>query len=102
MLLRSGSNSQLVRIFAQHADLDSAVNHSGWPPQGDEVSLSLLESQTLDVTPTFRQEDFNLESFCFVNWLGVSDGSTGASDESVCLFLYQVRLEYQCHCLYPY
>ncbi|KAI0871489.1 hypothetical protein GGS24DRAFT_59225 [Hypoxylon argillaceum] len=89
VLLRSGSNSQLVRIFAQHADLDSAVNHSGWPPQGDEVSLSLLESQTLDVTPTFRQEDFNLESFCFVNWLGVSDGSTGASDESVCLFLYQ-------------
>ncbi|KAJ8126302.1 hypothetical protein O1611_g7335 [Lasiodiplodia mahajangana] len=90
LLLRSGSNSQLVRIFAHHVDLDTAIDRSGWPPQRDQVSLSLLDSQPLDVTPTFREEDFNLESYCFVNMLEVSDDSTvDSDDESLCLFLYQ-------------
>ncbi|KAJ8123679.1 hypothetical protein ONZ43_g426 [Nemania bipapillata] len=89
VLLKSGTHSQLVRIVAQHADLDVAIKNSGWPPQGDEGSLSLLESQALDVAPTFREEDFNLESLCFVNWPQVGDGSTAGSDESICLFLYQ-------------
>ncbi|KAI1129575.1 hypothetical protein F5Y10DRAFT_147829 [Nemania abortiva] len=89
MLLKSGSNSRLVRIVAHHVDLDSATKHSGWPPQSDRVSLSLLESQPLDVTPTFREEDFNLESLCFVNTLESSGDSAAGSDEGVCLLLYQ-------------
>ncbi|KAI0477009.1 hypothetical protein F4859DRAFT_70846 [Xylaria cf. heliscus] len=83
VLLKSGSTPQLVRVFARHADLNSAVRRSGSSPEGLDVSLSLLGSQPLDVAPTFREEEFKMKSICFVNDL------TPGSDERVCLFLYQ-------------
>ncbi|TGJ87437.1 hypothetical protein E0Z10_g1358 [Xylaria hypoxylon] len=81
VLLKSGPNSQLIRFVAQHADLDSAINHSSSSSEAHEVSLSLLDSQPLDVTPTFRKEDFNLKSVCFVSLPEASDDSTVGSDE---------------------
>ncbi|KAI0194366.1 hypothetical protein EV127DRAFT_216888 [Xylaria flabelliformis] len=89
VLLKSGATSQLVRIFARHADLDSAIKHSGSSPEVHGVTLSLLDSQPLDVAPTFRDEDFNMKSLCFVNLLEAGDDSTHGSDERLCLFLYQ-------------
>ncbi|KAI1203199.1 hypothetical protein F5X97DRAFT_160688 [Nemania serpens] len=89
MLLKSGPSSQPVRIVAQHVDLDSAMKNSGSLSQAQEVSLSLLGSQPLDVTPTFLEENFHLKSGCFVKVLGGDDGSTSSSDEGLCLFLYQ-------------
>ncbi|KAI1354583.1 hypothetical protein F5Y01DRAFT_254763 [Xylaria sp. FL0043] len=86
--LKSGSNLHLVRILAKHADLDSAIKHSSSPPQGHEVSLSLLDTQPLDVTPTFREENFTLKSICFVSVPEAGDDSTGGA-EGICLFLYQ-------------
>ncbi|KAI1115020.1 hypothetical protein F5Y14DRAFT_143046 [Nemania sp. NC0429] len=89
MLLRYGPSSQLVRIVAQHVDLDSAVKDSGSLLQGQEISLSLLGSQPLDVTPTFQEEDFYLKSVCLVKNVESGDDSTIGSDEGLCLFLYQ-------------
>ncbi|GAP87735.1 putative C6 zinc finger domain-containing protein [Rosellinia necatrix] len=89
VLLKSGLDSRLVRIVAQHADLDSAINHNGSPPHTHGVVLSLLDSRPLDVTPTFREENFNLKSFCAVNLAEAGDESTSGIDEGVCLFLYQ-------------
>ncbi|KAF2965772.1 hypothetical protein GQX73_g7808 [Xylaria multiplex] len=86
VLLNSGPNSQLVRLVAQH---NSAVNHSGLPSQTQEGSLPLLDCQPLDVTPTFREEIFNMKSICLVSLPGASGDSTVSSDEGVCLFLYQ-------------
>lgn len=96
MLLKYGPSSQLVRIFAQHVDLDSAIRHSGSLPQAQEVSLSLLGSQPLDVTPTFREENFNLKSVCLVKFPEGGEDSTTGSDEGLCLFLYQVRRGPEC------
>ncbi|KAI0458334.1 hypothetical protein F5B21DRAFT_23534 [Xylaria acuta] len=89
VLLKSGPTSQLVRIVARHADLDSATKQSGSSPEVPGVSLSLLGSEPLDVAPTFREEDFNMKSFCFVNPFEAGDDLTPGSDEKVCLFLYQ-------------
>ncbi|KAI1757465.1 hypothetical protein F4782DRAFT_130684 [Xylaria castorea] len=89
VLLKSGPTSQLVRIFARHADLDSATKHSGASLEDHGVALSFLGSQPLDVAPTFRDEDFNMKSFCFLNLLEAGDDLTHGSDEGVCLFLYQ-------------
>ncbi|KAI0440854.1 hypothetical protein F4803DRAFT_577112 [Xylaria telfairii] len=89
VLLKSGTTSQLVRIVARHADLDSAIEHSGPSPEVHGVSLSFLGSLPLDVAPTFREEDFNMKSFCFVNSPEAGDDMTPGSDEKVCLFLYQ-------------
>ncbi|KAI0424267.1 hypothetical protein F5Y09DRAFT_146763 [Xylaria sp. FL1042] len=86
--LESGPNSHIVRIVAQHADLDSAIKHSSSPPQTHGVSLSLLGTQPLDVTPTFREENFSLKSFCLVSLPEAGDDSTGGA-EGICLFLYQ-------------
>lgn len=96
LLLKSGASSQLVRIVAQHVDLDSAMKHNSSLPQDQEISLSLLGSQPLDVTPTFREENFNLKSVCFVKSLEGGDDSTIGSDEGLCLFLYQVRRGPEC------
>ncbi|KAJ3575961.1 hypothetical protein NPX13_g3859 [Xylaria arbuscula] len=87
--LKSGADSYLFRIVAQHADLASVIKQSGSPPQGHELSLSFLDTQPLDVTPTYREENFFLKSMCFVNSLGTGDGSTVGSGEGLCLFLYQ-------------
>ncbi|KAI1421431.1 hypothetical protein F5Y12DRAFT_708685 [Xylaria sp. FL1777] len=87
--LKSGPNLHLVRIFAQHTDLDLAIKQGGSPPQAYGASLSLLDRQPLDVTPTFHEETFILKSYCFVSLLEASDDSAVGSEEGVCLFLYQ-------------
>ncbi|KAI3336540.1 hypothetical protein HD806DRAFT_9196 [Xylariaceae sp. AK1471] len=89
VLLDSRLGSHLVRIVARHADLDSATNHTGSSLQVNEMALSLLDSQPLDVAPTFLEENFNLKSFCFVHLPETGDDSTVDPDEGLCLFLYQ-------------
>ncbi|GAW24838.1 hypothetical protein ANO14919_144320 [Xylariales sp. No.14919] len=81
VMLRSGPNTRLVRLVAQHADLDSTIKHSGASPQAHELSLSLPDSQPLDVTPTFREEIFNLKSACFISLPEASNDSAVGSDE---------------------
>ncbi|KAI0526366.1 hypothetical protein F5B22DRAFT_154906 [Xylaria bambusicola] len=87
--IQSGADSHLIRIVAQHADLVSAIKQGSSPPQNYDVMLSLLDTQPLDVTPTFREENFYLKSMCFVSLGEAGDGSTASSGEGVCLFLYQ-------------
>ncbi|KAI1287748.1 hypothetical protein F5Y03DRAFT_113893 [Xylaria venustula] len=89
LVLKSGPNTYAVRIIAQHADLDSAIKDNGSPLQANGVSLSLRDTEPVDVTPTFREENFSLKSFCFINVPEAGDNSAVNSEEGICLFLYQ-------------
>ncbi|KAI8635005.1 hypothetical protein F5Y19DRAFT_485946 [Xylariaceae sp. FL1651] len=89
VLLNSGGNSHLLRIFARHADLESALQYTDSSSHRNEVSLSLLDSHPLAVAPTFREEIFSMKCSCFVHLLKDGSDSTTGSHNGLCLFLYQ-------------
>ncbi|KAI0190080.1 hypothetical protein F4808DRAFT_444991 [Astrocystis sublimbata] len=87
--LQSGPKSQVMRIVARYADLDSAIEVDDMSPEGHGASLSWAGSRALDVAPTFREEVFTMKSCCFVSLPEDTDDSTPTLDGRVCLFLYQ-------------
>ncbi|KAI1816229.1 hypothetical protein GGS20DRAFT_595597 [Poronia punctata] len=88
VLLDSQHGPCLVRIFARHADLETAIRHKSHSSQRPGLSLSLLDAQPLDVSPTFVQENFNMKSSYFFQWPAARVGSQEPV-EGICLFLYQ-------------
>ncbi|ORY69475.1 uncharacterized protein BCR38DRAFT_333608 [Pseudomassariella vexata] len=80
-----------VRFVALHTNLDSVRQQQAGNPETGEVKLVLPTSQRVDVRPTFRKEDFKLNSQCFIH-LPESSSSQRAgknSNEGLCLFIYE-------------
>ncbi|KAI1828198.1 hypothetical protein F4861DRAFT_170917 [Xylaria intraflava] len=84
--LESGLGSHLVRIVARHSKLDSTVKQA---ELSSRVNLSLPHAASLDVTPTFIEENFNLKSYCFVHLPGAGHNPAVDPDQGTCLFVYQ-------------
>ncbi|KAI1495677.1 hypothetical protein F5X99DRAFT_414878 [Biscogniauxia marginata] len=88
--LTSRAGTHWIRIVAHQTNLQSAIQNSKASLQENKVTLSLLGSRPLDVTPTFGQEDFNLRSSCLINLPPSSGGQSSSSNtEGLCLFLYE-------------
>ncbi|KAI0389241.1 hypothetical protein F5Y17DRAFT_473183 [Xylariaceae sp. FL0594] len=89
LVLDSRQGSHLVRIAARHADIDSAIRSSSPSSQHSEFSISFLNSQALDVTPTFVEENFILKCFCVLHLPDPRVTTAEEPGEGICLFLYQ-------------